>query len=138
MRTGILLILLGVIGIGAVSYVMGRSKAETEGKAALAALQTAHAGEKAIWLFSQRNANSTILGLRRQIEAALTGCREDREAEERRFSIFANATVQAVPTGGIADDATDKAAVRHINAAFARACGLRGKGAGACEQHHRP
>lgn len=96
----------------------------------LATEQTAHNGtratysrDKALWLSDQRAANATIAGLYKQANATLAGKPEARKAEASRAAIFSNAAVAAKPQE-VADDATSRAVVTHINSAFARANGL--------------
>jgi hypothetical protein len=113
-------------------------------RAAHSATRTKYASEKAWWLYDQRSSNGTISGLSVQASGLLRNREADRAADADLFNIFAGPGTLLDPDCGksnasgpqpaanaaateVVDDNTNKAAVRHINGAFARV-GVRGQG----------
>ena len=94
------------------------------GETAHNATKRDYARDKGLWLFSQRNANATIIGLQRQANATALNRTAARVAEIDRFTIFTNAATQTIKPAEVVDDATCRAAAAHINGAFRRASGL--------------
>jgi hypothetical protein len=132
---GVALVL--TLALGAALFYRGELNTE---RAAHNATRTKYASEKAWWLYDQRSANATISGLSVQASGLLRNRAADRAAETDFFNIFAgpgtlelndcgkagSSGQQPAPSEGVNDE-TNKAAVRHINGAFARV-GVRGEG----------
>jgi hypothetical protein len=121
------------------AYLSGELNTE---RAAHNAARTKYAMEKAWWLTDQRSANATISGLSLEADSLLRNRAADRAAEAERLEIFlAPNLFDCGPTTAprspeapasakieVVNDKTSKAAVTHINGAYARIGGLRNEG----------